>query len=117
MSLASITFVKQTREENESRVSIQVHPSIVRYTPNYIRRKHTICNHMGGKSMISLVIITRKLEPRTLKLKESIKGKNIAILVDYGSTHHFVDINLAKKLNIFLYLVTDFMVTIDVLEH
>jgi hypothetical protein len=47
----------------------------------------------------------RKVEPRTLKFKGSIKGKNITILVDSGSTHNFVDINLAKQLNIFVYLV------------
>jgi len=62
--------------------------------------------------MISLAAITRKVEPRILKFKGSIKSKNITILIDFGSTHNFMDINLAKQLNIFVYLVRDLMVTI-----
>jgi hypothetical protein len=64
------------------------------------------------KPMISLATITGKMEPRTLKLKGSIKNKNITILVDSGSTHNFVDINLAKQLNLFVYPVKDLIVTI-----
>ena len=36
------------------------------------------------------------MEPRTLKLKGSIKIKNITIPVDCGSTHNFMDPSLAK---------------------
>jgi hypothetical protein len=52
------------------------------------------------------------VEPRTLKFKGSIKNKNITILVDSGSTHNFMDINLAKQLNLFVYPMKDLMVTI-----
>lgn len=40
------------------------------------------------------------MEPRTLKLKGSIKNKDITILVDYGSTHNLVDIKIEKQLNL-----------------
>jgi hypothetical protein len=53
--------------------------------------------------MILLAAITRRVEPRTPKFKGSIKSKNITILVDSRSTHNFVDINLAKQLNLFVY--------------
>ena len=36
------------------------------------------------------------MEPRTLKLKGSIKIKNITIPVDCGNTHNFVDPSLAN---------------------
>jgi hypothetical protein len=52
-----------------------------------------------------------KVEPRTLKFKGSIKGKNITILVDFGSTHNFVDINLARQLNLYVYPVNNLVVT------
>ena len=37
-----------------------------------------------------------------LKLKGNIK-KNVTILVDTGSTHNFIDVNVAKNLNLFVY--------------
>jgi hypothetical protein len=51
------------------------------------------------------------MESSTLKLKGSIKGKNITILIDFGSTHNFVDINLLRQLNLFVYPLEDLMVT------
>jgi len=61
--------------------------------------------------MISFEAITRKVKPHTLKLKGSLKGKDITILVDSRSTDNFVDINLKRQLNIFVYLIKDLMVT------
>jgi hypothetical protein len=52
--------------------------------------------------MISLATITGKMEPRTLKFKGRLRGKNIAIIVDSRSTHDFVDINLIRQLNLFV---------------
>jgi hypothetical protein len=52
------------------------------------------------------------MKQNTLKLKGSLKGKYITILVDSGSTHNFVDINLTRQLNLFVYLVNDLTVTI-----
>lgn len=51
-----------------------------------------------------------KKEPRTLKLIGIIKHKHITLLVDSGSTHNFVDINLAKQLNLFVYPIKDLIV-------
>jgi hypothetical protein len=62
--------------------------------------------------MISLVKITGIMEPRTLKLKGRIKNKKITILVDSRSTHNFMDINLVKHLNLFVYLVMDLIIII-----
>jgi hypothetical protein len=58
------------------------------------------------------VTITRKMEPRTLKLKGRIKNKSTTIFVDSGSTHNYVDINLAKQLNLFGYCVKDLIVKV-----
>jgi hypothetical protein len=51
------------------------------------------------------------MKPNTLELKRCLKGKYITILIDYGGTHNFVGINLAKQLNLFVYLVKDLTVT------
>jgi len=119
VSLASITCIRQTLKEDASTVlnkgivhKKEVQPPIVQYNPPPLRNNGTICNSQDGKPMISLAGIIGRVEPRTLKLKRSIKSKNIIILVDSRSTHNFVDINLAKKINIFVYLVRDLMVTI-----
>jgi hypothetical protein len=52
------------------------------------------------------------MEQRTLKLKGTIKKKNVSILIDYGSTHNFVDIDIANKLNPFVYPTKDLTITI-----
>jgi hypothetical protein len=51
------------------------------------------------------------VEPRTLKFKGSTKSKNFIILVDYGISRNFVDIDLAKQSIFCVYLVRDLMVT------
>jgi hypothetical protein len=56
--------------------------------------------------------ITRKMEPKTLKLKGSIKNKNIIVIVDFGSTHNFMDINLEKPLNLLVYPVKDLIIKV-----
>ena len=52
---------------------------------------------------ISLAAITRISQPQTLKLKGHIKNNNVSILIDTGSTHNFININLAKIFNLFVY--------------
>jgi hypothetical protein len=114
VSLAQSHALNKLVRKMSQKVLVQeeeVQPPIVCYTPPHLRRKGTICNSLGGKPMISFEAIIGKMEPSTLKLKGSIKGKNITILVDSGSTHNFVDINLTRQLNIFVYLVRDLMVT------
>jgi hypothetical protein len=38
-----------------------------------------------------------------LKLKGNIKKENVTILVDTWSTYNFIDVNVAKNLNLFVY--------------
>jgi len=52
---------------------------------------------------ISLAVITRITQPKKLKLWGHIKKENVTILVDTRSTHNFIDINVATRLNLFLY--------------
>ena len=52
--------------------------------------------------MILLETIIGRMEPRTLKLKGSVHNINITILVEFRSTHPFMDINLTKQLNLFV---------------
>jgi hypothetical protein len=113
VSLASITCIRQNCKEDD-KVTIQeeeVQPPTTRYIPPHLRNSGTIRNSQDKKPMISLAAITGKVEPRTLKFKGRIKGKNITILVDSGSTHNFVDINLARQLNLFVYPVRNLVVT------
>jgi hypothetical protein len=112
VSLASITCIKQIHEEDKSEVLVQEEkPSIVHYTPPHIRRKVTSHNSPSRKPKNSFEAITKTIKPNTLVLKGNLKGKYITILVDSGSIHNFVDINLAKQLNLFVYPVKDLMVT------
>jgi hypothetical protein len=51
VSLASITCIKQTHEEDKSEVLVQEEkPPIVRYTPPHMRRKGTIHNNLGWET-------------------------------------------------------------------
>jgi hypothetical protein len=56
--------------------------------------------------------VTGKPQPRTLKLKGVIKDRNITILVDSGSTHNCIDIDVAKKLNYFIYPTRDLTIKV-----
>jgi hypothetical protein len=53
-----------------------------------------------------------KLQLKTLKLKGIIKNRNVIILVDFNSTHNHIDINFAKKLNLFVHPIMDLIVMI-----
>jgi hypothetical protein len=61
VSLASITCIRQSRKEDESKVlnkvivqEEEVQPPIVQYTPPHLRNSGTIRNSQDGKPMISL---------------------------------------------------------------
>jgi hypothetical protein len=104
MSLASITCIRQGCKEND-KVTIQekeMQPFTTRYIPPHLRNSGTIHNSQDIKPIILFEAITERMKPNTLKLKGSLKGKYITILVDSGSTHNFVDINLARQLNLFV---------------
>jgi hypothetical protein len=49
---------------------------------------------------ISLNAITGTPNPRTMRLLGVLKGQQVVILIDSGSTHNFVDAQLAKMLGI-----------------
>jgi hypothetical protein len=119
ISLATIMCTRKTCKEEESRVHNKViakKRSATIYSKVYsTSSKETmviVISIWDEKPMILLATIIGKMEPRTLKLKGSIKNKNITILIDSGSTHNFVDINLAKQLNLFVYLVKDLIVKV-----
>ena len=65
-----------------------------------------------GMPRISFAIITRITKPWTLKLKGHIKKQNVIILIDSGSTHNFIDVNVAKTLNIYAYPVANLKVMV-----
>jgi hypothetical protein len=49
---------------------------------------------------------------QTLKIEGYIKKKKVTMLIDYGSTHYFIDCKLAKLLNCFIYPTPEFQVMI-----
>jgi hypothetical protein len=53
-----------------------------------------------------------KPQPKTLQLKGVIKDINLTILIDSGSTHNCIDIDVAKKLNCFIYPTKDLTVKV-----
>ena len=57
------------------------------------------CNALAG-------IIT----PQTLKIEGYIKKKKVIVLIDFGSTHNFIDYKLAKDINCFVYPTPKFQV-------
>jgi hypothetical protein len=50
--------------------------------------------------------------PQTLEIQGYIKKKKVIILIDYGSTHNFINYKLAKDLNCFVYPAPEFQVMI-----
>jgi hypothetical protein len=58
-------------------------------------------------SKVSLATVMGIIRPKTLQVKSHIKKRNITILIDFGSTHNFIDIDLAGKLNSFVYLIKE----------
>eukprot|EP00253_Pinus_taeda_P029674 PITA_29674 len=61
---------------------------------------------------ISIASITGIAQPQTLKLKGYIKKQSIIVMVDLGSAHNFVDVNVAKILNMFGYPIADLKVMV-----
>jgi hypothetical protein len=61
---------------------------------------------------ISLAANTSISQPQTLKLKGHIKKDSVAVLIDIGSTHNFLDINVARNLKLFVYPVPNMKVMV-----
>ena len=49
---------------------------------------------------------------QTMRIKGVVEGKTISVLIDFGSTHNFVDIHLAQSLNCKLELIEPQAVTV-----
>ena len=61
---------------------------------------------------ISIAAITWIHQPHTLKLKGNIKNKNVVVLFDTRSIHNFIDLSVAKGLNLFIYPVPNMKVMV-----
>jgi len=61
---------------------------------------------------VSIAAIVGISQPQTLKLKGYIKNKKVTVLIDTGSTHNFLDIQMARNLNLFVYPVPDMKVMV-----
>ena len=71
--------------------------------------------HPGIKDdspQISLAAITGISQPQILKIKGHIKNNNVTILIDSGSTHNFVNVNLAKLFNLFIHPIPNMKVMV-----
>ena len=55
---------------------------------------------------------SKRIEPERLKLKGSIKNKDITILVDSSNICNLVDTKSAKQVNLFVYPVKNLIVSI-----
>jgi hypothetical protein len=60
--------------------------------------------------MISCNALAGISTPQTLKIEGYIKKKKVIVLIDSSSTHNFIHYKLAKALNYFVYLVSEFQV-------
>jgi len=69
------------------------------------------------KKITLLTKKSRTIKSKRLIVKGSIKNKYISILIDLGSTHNLIDINVAKELNIFVYPVKNIIVSTIVDGH
>ena len=52
---------------------------------------------------ISLAAIIGISQPETMKLKGHINNNNVSILIDTDSTHNFINVDLAKIFNLFVF--------------
>lgn len=52
---------------------------------------------------VSLSTVIGISQSQTLKLKGHIKKSNVMVLINTGSTHNFLDLTMAKRLNIFMF--------------
>ena len=52
-------------------------------------------------------------QPQTLKLKGHVKNNNVSIVIDISSTHNFINVNLAKIFNLFIFPIPNMKVMVD----
>ena len=80
---AELEFNEQV--ENDANTQQDYHPGIEDDSPQ-----------------ISIAAITGISQPQTLKIKGHIKNNNVTVLIDSGSTHNFINVNVAKVFNLFI---------------
>ena len=56
--------------------------------------------------------MTRIYQPQTLKFYGYIKKTKVVVLIYSGSSHNFIDTNIARQLNIFIHPTSEFQVSI-----
>lgn len=95
----SFTIAKQNKKRTLQRIA-----PTKKTTPNP--------NPEENMPRISLAYITGIAQPQTLKLKRHIKKHNVIVLTDSGSTHNFINVSVAKRLNIFAYPVANLNVMV-----
>ena len=62
--------------------------------------------------MLSVATMIGISQPQNLKLFGDIKGTKVMVLIDSGIIHNFIDHWVAKNLNIFIYPIANFQVSI-----
>lgn len=70
-----------------------------------------------GAIEISLQALSSTFNPRTLQLRGKVKGRDLTILIDSGSTHNFVQDNVAYKLEVGLQPLPEFKLFIGSGEY
>ena len=65
-----------------------------------------------GTPKISLADNTGISQPQTLKLKGHIKNNNVSILIYISSTHNFINVNVAKIFNLFVFTMPNMKVMV-----
>jgi len=86
-------------------------PFTTHYIPPHMRNSGTIRNSQRHKNRNFVWSNHKNNETKYLEAQGKHKTKYITILVDSWSTHNFVDINLARQLNLFMYPVKNLTVT------
>jgi hypothetical protein len=61
---------------------------------------------------ISCHALAKIVTPQTLNIQGYIKNKKVTVLIDYGSTHYFINYKLAKDLDCCVYPAGEFQVMI-----
>ena len=62
---------------------------------------------------VSIEIMIGLNQPQTLKLRGHIRNNNVIVLVYTRSTHTCIDINVARRLKLFVYPISYMMVQIE----
>jgi hypothetical protein len=88
-------FYIDCEEEEDQELELSQDPNLEENTP-------TISCH----ALVGIVTM------QTLKIKGYIKKKKVTVLIDYGSTHNFINYKLSKDHNFFVYPTLEFQVMI-----